>query len=107
VDRDTTLDVQVFPAGSVDSSPGVKQLITGSVYETTPNGRRPIASADVWLDLSSDAYIANTETDASGRFTFCGVWTPVRVDVSREGYQGGSAFFVPGGERAFEFELKR
>ena len=107
VDRDTTLDVQVFPAGSVASSTAGKQMITGSVYETTPNGRMPIQGADVWLDLFSDAYVANTETDAAGRFSFCGVWTTVRLDVSREGYQGQSAFFVPGDVRSFEFELKR
>ena len=107
VDRDTTLDVQVFPAGSVASSTTAKGMITGFVYETTPNGRMPIPGADVWLDLFSDAYIANTETDASGRFSFCSVWTTVRLDVSREGYQGQSAFFVPGDWRSFEFELKR
>jgi hypothetical protein len=109
VDKATTIDVQVFAAGSVEPSAPAGPMITGFVYETTPDGRRPLRGAAVWLDLSSDAYIANTETDEAGRFTLCRVNTTARLDVSAEGYQpyAHSEFVSGAGDRYFEFEFRR
>jgi hypothetical protein len=70
-------------------------------------GQRLIPNAEVWVDLFSDAYIANTLTDVEGRFSLCGVNTTVRIDVSAEGYQGQSVFFAGQGNRSFEFDLGR
>jgi hypothetical protein len=43
VDKDTTIDVEVGPAGSTATPPfAATPLITGFVYETTPQGRTPL-----------------------------------------------------------------
>lgn len=88
VDKDTTIDVQVFPAESCATpSSAAGSMITGFVCETTPDGRKPLRGAEAWLDLGQDAYVANTETDETGRFFFCRVNTCVRMDVFADGYQ--------------------
>jgi hypothetical protein len=107
--RDTVIDVQVFPGSSDAPSPTPGSMITGFVYETTPEGRKPVQGASAWLDVSSDVYVASTETDAAGRFYFCRVNTMVRMDVSADGYQPYvySEFVYGPGNRHFEFEFKR
>ena len=109
IDRDTTLNVQVFPEGhpvELPFAPG--PLVSGFVYERTPEGRRPVRGATARLDLAQDAYVANTETDETGRFFFCSVDARVRMDVfggydpySQGGFVGG------GGDELFEFDFTR
>lgn len=107
VDKDTTIDVQVFPIGSsITLPPAAGPTITGFVYETTPEGRHPLRG--VWAQLNvgfTDSYIvAKTHTDAAGRFVFCRVNTPVRMAV--DGKAGME--FIPGiGDMFLEIELKR
>jgi hypothetical protein len=83
VGSDTTLDVELVPEGIVRSAPSsASPLVTGTVYESDMNGRRqPVQGAGVWLDASSEAWVAYTETDAAGRFVLCRVNAPVRMDV--------------------------
>jgi hypothetical protein len=110
VDKDTTVDVQVFPAGtSITPFSVAGPIITAFVYETTPEGRRPLRGAEAWLDLGQDSYVANTETDEAGRFFFCRVDTRVRMDLFADGYQPYQyAEFISGtGDRSFEFEFRR
>jgi hypothetical protein len=107
VNRDTVLDVEVFSGSSVAPPTAAGPMITGLVYETTPQGRKPLRSAAAWLDLFSDAYIAATVTDADGRFYFCRVNDSVRMDVDAEGYQAQSQFIQGAKDMFLEIELKR
>jgi hypothetical protein len=106
---DTVIDVHVFPASSDPPADAAGSMITGVVYESTPEGRKPLPGAAAWLDLASDNWVASTETDASGRFYFCGVNADVRMDVDAQGYQPTvqSVFVVGRGSRFFEFEFRR
>ena len=73
VDKDTTIDVQVVPAGRSSTPPSAASpMITGFVYETTPQGRNPVRDAWVWLEVGINSYpVAATRTDDAGRFFLC------------------------------------
>jgi hypothetical protein len=104
VDKDTTIDVEVFPVGSSSTPPaGAGPMITGFVYETTPQGRNPVRG--VWAHLevgfTDSYYVARTQTNDAGRFFFCRVNRPVRMVVSE-------VVSIPGtGDMHFEIEVKR
>jgi len=104
VDRDTTIDVQIFPTGSFSTPPAsAGPMITGLVYETTPQGRKPVRGAWTHLEVGAgDSYpVAKIQTDDAGRFFFCRVNRPVRMVVSE-------VTNIPGtGDMFFEIELKR
>jgi hypothetical protein len=115
VENDTTIDAQVFPIGtSTTPPPAAGPMITGVVYETTPQGRKPLQGVWAWLQVgATDSWwIASTQTDEAGRFFFCRVNAPVQMIVSSfdEMAAGGSesAFAIPGTrDMFFEIELKR
>jgi hypothetical protein len=116
VDKDTTIDVQVFPIGrSSTPPPAAGPMITGFVYETTPQGRKPLRGVWAWLEVGyGDLYwVARTQTDDAGRFFFCRVNAEVRMGVSGyqdmvvAGYKDGVAFIPGTGDILFEIELRR
>ena len=107
VDKDTTIDVQVTPAGSSLTPPAAASpMITGFVYETTPQGRKPLPGVVAWLEAGQSSYlVAVTQTDEVGRFFLCRVNGPVWMGVrSREEWFQS----LPGGaDLFFEIELRR
>jgi len=110
VDQDTTIDVEVLPVGSSSTPPaGAGPMITGFVYETTPQGRNPLRGVDVWLEVGFEGYfVAGNQTDDAGRFFLCRVNAPVLMYVFLSGYQRVDARSIPGtGDMFFEIELKR
>ena len=117
LDKDTTIDVQVFQLGSSTPPPpeAAGPMITGFVYETTPEGRNPLRGVLAWLEVgTADSYlVAKTQTDDAGRFFFCRVNAPVRMGVSRyqdmvmAGYKDGTAFIPGAGDMFFEIDLRR
>lgn len=50
-------------------------LLTGTVFETTADGRQPLANVDITLDAAygDGLLVASTRTDGDGRFVLCGV----------------------------------
>jgi hypothetical protein len=117
VDKDTTIDVQVFPVDKAPPTPppGAGPMITGFVYETTLQGRNPLRGVETWLEVGvGDSYpVAATQTDDAGRFFFCRVNAPVRMVVSSyaemevSGYGNGVADIPGTGDMSFEIELRR
>jgi hypothetical protein len=90
-------------------------MITGVVYEMTPEGRNPLQGVWAWLEVGiGDSFlVATTQTDEAGRFFFCRVNAPVRMVVSRysdmeaSGYRNGVVFIPGTGDMSFEIELQR
>jgi hypothetical protein len=89
-------------------------MITGFVYETTPQGRNPLRGVGAWLEVGLNSYlVARTQTDDAGRFFFCRVNAPVLMGVSGyeemvvAGYKDGLAYIPGTGDMFFEIELKR
>jgi hypothetical protein len=116
VDKDTTIDVQVIPLGSSSTPPpAAGPMITGFVYETTPQGRNPLRGVWAWLEVGvgDSWWVAQTQTDDAGRFFLCRVNAPVRMVVSSHqdmvvsGYPYGVEFIPGTGDMFFEIELKR
>ncbi len=73
VDKDTALDVHVVPVGPSLPLAAGPPMLTGIVYENTPQGKTPLRAADVWLEVGSGEGwpVARTRTDDAGRFRLC------------------------------------
>jgi hypothetical protein len=84
VNGNTTIDVQMVPAGHpLTPPPAAGPLITGVVYETTSQGRKPLRGVVVWLEAGLNSYgVAITQTDEAGGFSLCRVNAPVWMGVS-------------------------
>ena len=109
VDRDTTLNVEVVPAGTPATPPAAASpLVTAFVYETTPQGRVPLRGVSVSVDATWDVWVATTRTDDTGRFYLCRVNTSVQMVVSAgNGYEDWWQSLPGGGDMALEIELKK
>jgi hypothetical protein len=62
--------------------PAASPLITGFVYEKTARGRNPLRGVHISVDAYTDAWVAYTQTDETGRFFLCRVNAPVQMVVS-------------------------
>jgi hypothetical protein len=110
VDKDTTIDVQFVPAGSSLTPPAAANpMITGLVYETTPQGRNPLRGLYVELDAAGDVPVALTQTDDAGRLFLCRVNAPVvlGVGIDPNRHQPWSRSIPGTGDMFLEIELKR
>jgi hypothetical protein len=114
VDKDTAIDVEVFPVDSSSTPPaGAGPMITGFVYETTPQGRNPVRGVWAVLEVGQSYWVAKTQTDDAGRFFFCRVNAEVQMIVndnevmSASGYKDGVAYIPGTGDMFFEIELRR
>ena len=109
VDKDTTLDVEVMPVRSpATPPPTASPLITGFVFEATPQGRNPLRGVHVSVDAASDVWVAYSQTDDTGRFFLCRVNAPVQMVVSAgNGYQDWWQSIPGTGDMVLEIELRR
>jgi hypothetical protein len=83
-------------------------LITGFVFEATPQGPHPLRGVHVSVDASSDVWVAYTQTDDAGRFFLCRVNAPVQMVVSAgNGYQDWWQSIPGTGDMVLEIELRR
>jgi hypothetical protein len=65
-------------------------VLSGVVYEVTPAGRVPIAGVDVYCESCGRETHSWAQTDASGVYSFTGVWDdhgfPIRLWIGKDGY---------------------
>jgi hypothetical protein len=93
----------------VPTIPGTR-MISGVVYEVTESGRRPIEGAGVGWDASGlDSVVADTWSDAAGRYVLCGM--PTRQIQGLFGTTGfGSVSYVSvdaGSDAVDDIEMRR
>ena len=74
---DVNVDLTITPFADVVTSglptaPNVRH-ISGVVYELTDHRRQPLSNAWVGWDAFLDAVVAETRTDAHGRYRLCGM----------------------------------
>ena len=62
----------VTAAASPEAPPGLR-WVTGTIVESTATGKAPVAGAFVDFEPLEDLNVANTYTDAAGRFALCGL----------------------------------
>lgn len=81
VQGDATVNVQLIAqanltAASTLSSPAGSRTVSGVVVQMTDTGKQPVAGASVLFEpapLVNDWVVANTYSDANGRFFLCGL----------------------------------
>jgi hypothetical protein len=89
----------------------VERLLSGTIFEASPTGRLPIAEALVQVDgASGDGVpLADTRSDANGRFVVCGLeGEPMHaLVVAKSGYQLANARVPTQGAGPLDVELRR
>jgi hypothetical protein len=77
IQGDLTMDLGLVAKSNVTTSAtqaaaGLR-WISGTIVEITPAGKEPVAGAFVDFEPLEDLNVANTYTDAAGRFALCGL----------------------------------
>jgi hypothetical protein len=109
---DTTVDLTLTPFTNalVSGLPTASHLrhVSGVVYERTGIGRRPLAGVWVGWEPIMDTVVADTRTDAQGRYRLCGIprdridsLFAVRIGTNRPAMSAVDA----GGDAVIDFEL--
>jgi Carboxypeptidase regulatory-like domain len=110
VQRDTTFDVELLRAGAGQSPRMIRPFtISGNVFETTPDGRLPVAGVRIFAEKVIDFVATGAVSDAQGRYLLCGLpadaWSVVAV---ADGYQLWSSAYTPlVSDRQVDIELLR
>ena len=106
---DDTLSTTGIPA----SLPLAGPMLTGHVFERSPEGIQRLPGASIVLDFSGGmgwGPVANTVTDATGGYVLCNLSTPVLgiyAYVTKPGYKPAYVLVTPGQTGSFEIELER
>jgi hypothetical protein len=106
---DDTLSTTGMPA----SLPLAGAMLTGHVFERSPEGIQRLPGASIVLDFSGGlgwGPVASTVTDATGGYVLCNMGSPVLgiyAYVSKPGYRPAYLLVRPGQTGSFEIELER
>lgn len=90
----------------------VERLLSGTIFEPSPTGRRPSADAWVQVDgvMGDGRPLADTRTDANGRFVVCGLegetQIPHALVVVKAGFQIAYAGIPAQGGGPLDVELQ-
>lgn len=85
--------LEMIPVSSLDSLDPVRpQLsteptLTGVIYETTPDGRQPIAGADLWAEHLLEVAQATTRSDRGGGYFLCNLGPATYLYVGKPGFE--------------------
>ena len=111
---DASLDVRLtsianLSAARPQSGPG-SRTVSGAVFEATPTGRSPVEGASVGWEGLFDTVVAETRSDAAGRYVLCGL--PLgRIPglfALKQGYSRVSyATVEPGSDANVDIEIER
>jgi carboxypeptidase family protein len=87
IEGDLTMDLALVAKSNVTASatqaaPLGLRWISGTIVEITPAGKAPVAGAFVDFEPLEDLNLANTYSDATGRFALCGLPQNDSVTVS-------------------------
>ena len=109
VSADTVLDIElVSDSTSQPPSKIASPTLSGVVFETTREGKRPVAGAGVAMEWFPDLPTARTKSDSAGRYLLCSLPTgPIGIWVSKPGYQATNVGVRFHGDTVFDIEIKR
>jgi len=111
IDGDLTMDLALVAKSNLTASasqaapPGLR-WVSGTIVEITPTGKEPVAGAFVDFEPLEDLNVANTHSDAAGRFALCGL--PQNDSVTLGAGLGGRVAYVkvaPGETTGIEITL--
>ena len=111
-----SLDLRLTSIASLSTAQPVSgagsRTVSGTVFESTPAGRRPVADTLVSAYEEALYYadaVAFTRSDAAGRYLLCGLSMgriPFLV-AEKEGYNSSSVPVEPGTDTTFDIQLHR
>ncbi len=103
------VDLEVVSSAEpiVEEEPAAPALV-GMVYETTPEGRRPLAGARIYVEVFVGIVAATTTTDAQGRYSLCRL-PAVNSDITavKSGYSFAEQTIIVDGVTTLDIEMKR
>ena len=88
MEGDATVDVQLVSKEIVSASPETVSVlpgfrnVSGTVFENSAEGKRPVQGAMVAYEPVMDSMAAWTYSDANGRYLLCGIPIDQRADVA-------------------------
>lgn len=113
---DVSLDLQLTSIANLSTAQPLSaagyRTVSGTVFESTPAGRPPVADAAVSAYSDAMYYadpIAFTRSDAAGRYWLCGLsqgWIPYLV-AEKSGYNASNVSVEPGTDTAVDIEMRR
>jgi hypothetical protein len=88
------------------------RTVSGTVFESTPAGRRPLADASVSAYSEALYYadpVAFTRSDAAGRYLLCGlsVGRIPNLVAEKEGYNFTNVSVEPGTDTTVDIQIRR
>jgi hypothetical protein len=93
----------------IAATPPDSRTVSGTVFEMTATGRQPVENAWVGLDDTSNGFVAETRSDAAGRYLLCGM-PEVRLTglhAGKAGYNVGVFSVDPGSHAVVDVEITR
>jgi len=112
VAADTTLDIQLVPeaAAAAGMPPGLKvtsPIVSGVVFESTPQGRKPVAGARITGEWIPDLVMVNTMTDAEGRYMLCAIpQRSIWITATKAGGIIAEGAVMVAGDAVLDLEVK-
>ena len=114
VTQDVEVRIEMLPKSALNviDAPRLQSSfepsVTGRIFETTRNGRRAIAGANLWAQDASEIGLANTRSDLSGGFYLCNLPEDTYIDIRKFGFNPVLVGPIGGTEPAvLEIELVR
>src|SRR5262249_42081182 len=111
---DSSLDIALVSAASLSgasaSAPmaAVSPTLSGVVFESTPEGRRPVEGVDIEMDWEPDLLTATTRSDAAGRYLLCSLPTGyIGVSAFKPAYETTGVAVQFNGDTVLDLEIKR
>jgi hypothetical protein len=106
------VDVELVSQASIEADARLPRtasgpILSGVVFETTSNGRMPVARATDWAEDSVGVTLATTQTDINGCFLVCNLPGSAWLTISEPGFQLVSRPATDLSASVFELELKR
>jgi hypothetical protein len=82
--------------------------LTGTVYEVTPEGRKPVSGAMIWIEHGFEIQTARALTGREGRYYVCNLPPEVVISATKTGYVTTSVWPVNTSKGApLDIELRR
>ena len=115
IEGDATLDLTISSTSdlvalnaSTAPTPQNSRIVSGTVFETTSNGRQPVGNVWVGWEAAMDGLVAETRTDAVGHYRLCGL-PRERFTVSAAPAYGTvfTASVDPGADAVVDIEVTR
>ncbi len=114
VTQDIEVRIEMLPVSALNvvNAPrpqlSIEPSVTGTIFETTPNGRQAISGAELWAQDALETGLATTRSDLSGRFYLCNLPANTYVDIRKFGFKPILVGPIGGTEPAvIEVELSR